>query len=134
MLAEPNGYVFVALNGSQVVGYVEGEVVLRAETTYRASQRLLYVRQLCVTESAKRQGHGRRLISTMRACAAERGISRLELDTWAFNRGQLTQCHPVTEPAERPTDEKRERVLRERIAGIRCCLCVDRTSRRVIFP
>ena len=86
LLSRPDGHLFVAVSGTQVVGYVEGEVVTRSETPIRLALRVFYIHQLCVADSARHQGHGHRLMAAMGTCAAELGVARVELDTWAFNR------------------------------------------------
>ena len=84
-LAQPDELVLVAVDGTRVEGYAQANVVAPDETPYRVARRVLYVNQICVARAATRRGHGRRLIEAAAEHARGLGISRLELDTWAFN-------------------------------------------------
>ena len=84
-LAQPDGLLMVAEEDGRVVGYVQGELAARDETTYRLPRRSLYVNQLCVACASERRGHGRRLLATAVEHARRFGLTAVELDTWAFN-------------------------------------------------
>ena len=85
LLNDPAATPLVVVDDEAVTGYVSGREVQRTDTPYRFAHCVLYIDQLCVVRSARRKGHGRRLMEAMKSVAMERGISDLELDTWAFN-------------------------------------------------
>jgi RimJ/RimL family protein N-acetyltransferase len=84
-LADPTGLALVALEGEQVVGYLQGIVLVRDETPYRNARATFYVNQLCVARAAVPRGHGRRLLAAAAEHARQLGLGSMELDTWAFN-------------------------------------------------
>ena len=85
LLNDPAATTLVVVDDEAVTGYVSAREVQRTDTPYRFAHCALYIDQLCVVRSARRKGHGRRLMEAMKSVAMERGISHLELDTWAFN-------------------------------------------------
>ena len=85
LLNDPAATTLVVVDDEAVTGYVLAREIERTDTPYRFAHRVLYIDQLCVVWSARRKGHGRRLMEAMKSVAMERGISHLELDTWAFN-------------------------------------------------
>ena len=84
-LAQPNTHVLVALHDGEPVGYLRAEIFDRAERELMHARRILYLDQIAVTERARGQGHGKRLLSAGVALARELGISIVELDVYAFN-------------------------------------------------
>jgi ribosomal protein S18 acetylase RimI-like enzyme len=85
MLAQPDCSLYVAEADGNAVGYIYLQVIERAESWARYAQRALYIHQLCVARSHRRQGHGKRLLEQAAAVASQHGIARIELDTWWFN-------------------------------------------------
>jgi shikimate dehydrogenase len=80
-----DSHVFVAVADNQVVGYLQAEIIERAETPYRFEQRIFYIHQIVVASSARHQGHAHRLIRAAKAGAQELGLAFIELETWSFN-------------------------------------------------
>jgi len=85
LLNDPAAMTLVVVDDEAVTGYVSAREVQRTDTPYRFAHRVLYIDQLCVARSARRKGHGRRLIEAMKSVAMDRGIPHVEVDTWAFN-------------------------------------------------
>ena len=85
LLNDPAVTTLVVVDDEAVTGYVLAREIDRTDTPYRFAHRVLYIDQICVVRSARRKGHGRRLMEAMKSGAMKRGISHLELDTWAFN-------------------------------------------------
>ena len=109
LLATPDMEVLVAVDGSEIVGYVTARLVQRPDTPYTYGQRVLYIDQICVDRAARRGGHGRRLLDAALDFADRLGIARVELDTWAANTGARAffesvgfQAHDIRMSLERP--------------------------------
>ena len=85
MLAQPRCYLYIAVRGTEPVGYVYAEVQERPEAWFRYAQRVVYIHQLAVSRLHRRRGYGERLVQQVVALAESQGIRRLELDTWWFN-------------------------------------------------
>ena len=89
LLAAPQMTVLVALDAGDVVGYLTARRIERADTPYTYGRRVLYIDQTGVDEASRRTGCGRSLIDAALNVAKERGIDRVELDTWAANGDAL---------------------------------------------
>jgi ribosomal protein S18 acetylase RimI-like enzyme len=85
LLAKPDNIVFVAEVDSVPVGYAYAEVVHRPETSFSYADDLVYLHQISVRPSHRKQGVGRALMEVLRSAAGERGITVLALDVWTFN-------------------------------------------------
>jgi diamine N-acetyltransferase len=84
-LASRDALVYVACDGEKVVGYTLLIIRERPENPVVYAHRSLYIEQIGVAESHRRQGHASDLVETARAVAKESGLDRIELDTWGFN-------------------------------------------------
>ncbi len=85
LLNDPDWLVFVSELDAVVVGYVSAQIHRRAETPFRRSSVGLGVQWMGVRAAWRRQGVGRALIDAVKSTAAERGITSVFLDVWAFN-------------------------------------------------
>jgi ribosomal protein S18 acetylase RimI-like enzyme len=85
MLAQPRCHLYVALAGTEAVGYVYAEVQERPEAWFRYAHRVVYIHHLSVGRRHRRKGYGERLLQQVVALARSQGVGRLELDTWWFN-------------------------------------------------
>jgi ribosomal protein S18 acetylase RimI-like enzyme len=84
-LGQANVHVLVATEEVEPIGYLRAEVFDRPERELMQARRMLYFDQIAVKESARGQGHGKRLIAAGVALARELGIGIVELDVYAFN-------------------------------------------------
>ena len=84
-LAQPNTYVLLALQDGEPIGYLRAEVFDRPERELMHARRMLYFDQIAVKESARGEGHGKRLIAAGVDLARDLGIGIVELDVYAFN-------------------------------------------------
>jgi ribosomal protein S18 acetylase RimI-like enzyme len=71
---------------SQPCGYLYAQFHERPETWFRPAHRLCNISHLAVHPDFRRQGVARRLIATLVDGAHRRGFTRIEVDTWTFNR------------------------------------------------
>ena len=85
LLANPNNLLFVAEFGTTPAGYAYAEVIRQPETPWRYAYERIYVHQLGVRASHRRQGVGTALLAAVRSEAKRLGIAQLALDVWSFN-------------------------------------------------
>ena len=86
---DPDKELVVAEQDGSILGFAILNALHRPETPYMFERRYLDVDELCVAESARRQGVGRALIDFIRNYAGVRGFSHIELNMWEFNRDAL---------------------------------------------
>lgn len=74
-------------------GAILGFAMLRyksiPESVYRLPMQFIEVSEFGVDTACHRQGVGHELMTWIKRDAAERGISRVELNMWSFNEGAL---------------------------------------------
>ena len=87
IIARPDTHVLIGYADGEPVGYVVAQVVHRPEHPFRHALDLVYVDQIAVAPAHRRRGYGARLLREAVALAEAAGISRVELDVWAFNAG-----------------------------------------------
>ena len=85
ILADVDGFVFIVEAERQAVGYIYARAVTRPENAYTHVQKLMIVDQISVRPAYHNKGYGHRLMQAVREVAAEQGIQRIQLDTYAFN-------------------------------------------------
>lgn len=86
---QENAEVFVAEKDRHIVGFACVEYVDRPASPYRMALKYCDVNEFGVDEEHRRQGIGTALFAFIRARAAEKGFSRIELNMWEFNEGAL---------------------------------------------
>ncbi len=86
ILANSNNLVFIAEIDAEAAGYVYAEVISRPETSISYAYQIVYIHHLSVRSQFQRQGIGSRLIDAVREATRARGIERVTLDFWTFNR------------------------------------------------
>jgi len=84
-LAGGIGYAAVDEEDGQICGMVLVDFIDRPESPYRYAERFAHIAEICVDESHRRQGIGKALLNFVKADAKAKGLSRVELDVWAFN-------------------------------------------------
>ena len=85
LLASPDARVLLAEVGGTAVGYAYVEIRRRPESGIRFAEISLYLHHLGVAPDQQGSGVGRALMDAVRALAADAGLTRVELDVWAFN-------------------------------------------------
>lgn len=86
-LAEPHCTVF--LSGDPACGYALCTLQTRAASLVSPAVRRLMVDHIAVAPEARRQGHGRALLTAARELALDLEVDELLLDTWEAN----TEAH-----------------------------------------
>ena len=85
MLADPLLWIFIAEEKEQAFGYVLCKLVERDENPFTLAMRYLLVDQISVKPEEQGKGAGKALIEQVERLAQTLGISRVQLDSWAFN-------------------------------------------------
>ena len=96
-LADYLDVIFMQENGEAVVAELDGKIagfaslsyIDRPASVFRLPLRYLDIDELCVDEQVRRRGVGRTMFDFIKARAAEKGYSRIELNMWEFNEGAL---------------------------------------------
>jgi ribosomal protein S18 acetylase RimI-like enzyme len=86
LMARPGTVMFVAELSGRVVGYLSADVTPTTETTSTYTFERFYIHHVAVAPDAQGHGCGTALIDAARQEARRRGIRRLALATWDFNR------------------------------------------------
>ena len=86
---QENGEVVVAERDGEIVGFALITYVERPASIYRHALKHCDIEELGVDERCRHQGIGKALVEFVRARAAEKGFSRLELNMWEFNENAL---------------------------------------------
>ena len=79
------GYAVVEEQDGKIIGMVMVDYIDRPESPYRYAERFAHIAEICVDENHRKQGVGKRLMDFVKADAKAKGLSRIELDVWAFN-------------------------------------------------
>jgi ribosomal protein S18 acetylase RimI-like enzyme len=85
LIAKPENLVFIAEVEGVAAGYVYGEVIRQAETSFRHGYEMVYLHHISVRPAYRRRGVGQALVEALRAAASELGIELMALDVWSFN-------------------------------------------------
>lgn len=85
ILADMDGFVLIAEDEQQAVGYIYAKVVVRPESAYTFTQRLMLVDQISVRSCDQHKGYGQLLMQAVLEEASARGIHRVVLDMYTFN-------------------------------------------------
>ena len=86
---DPNKDIVVAELDGVVCGYAVINYVNRPENPYMFERRYLDIDEFGVDEAFRRRGAATAMIDFIRALAAEKGYSRVELNMWEFNEDAL---------------------------------------------
>ena len=85
ILRDPDSALLVASTGNEVVGYVYGHLVDRAETSLRHRWRVFEISHIVVRNEYRGQRLGHRLMAAITQEARSRGLRLVILDYWSFN-------------------------------------------------
>lgn len=85
ILADPEWRTWIVLVGDEPAGYVCAKVTQRPEHEYVYAQEYIYIDQISVRPAFRGTGCGRALMDAVFDLARAKGISRVALDTLAFN-------------------------------------------------
>lgn len=88
-LEDPNHTVWIAEADGMVVGYAFAWVIFyRNHPTYMDHD-TFYIDDICVLESHRRQGIGRKLFEQCRETARALGCKNMDLGVWCFNEDAI---------------------------------------------
>jgi len=90
LVQEDSFRFFTAHQSNSIVGYFVVETREYPESPFIHGYRALYVHQIFVMESARKQGIGAKIVDKIKALSREENCSRLELDVWLKNSGSTT--------------------------------------------
>ena len=85
LLANPDGWVYIAEVDTEAVGYVVVERVERQDSPYTFSREQLMVDQISVKPSCQGKGYGQALMKSVFDLAKAERIERVALRVLAFN-------------------------------------------------
>ncbi len=77
--------IFVVSEETRIVGYVTLRMITQPENPFKYAEKIAYIDQICVTQSRRGRGIGRRLMEHAIEHAADLGFERIELDVWHKN-------------------------------------------------
>jgi ribosomal protein S18 acetylase RimI-like enzyme len=84
-LEDPAAFVLIAQEGLPC-GYIYAQFLERPESWIRPAFRVCNISHIAVRPESRRKGVARQLIAAVEEEAARRGVTRIELDVWSFNR------------------------------------------------
>lgn len=84
-LEKPGYHHFVAHENDQAVGFVQAEIRETEGTPFRFPQTLVFIHIIVVSPGCRNRGVGHLLMERVHELAAQKGISRIELDRWVGN-------------------------------------------------
>ncbi len=86
IMARPDTVMFLVEEGDKAVGYLYADVTPAMETSSTYTFDRLHIHHIAVLPEAQGHGCGTALIEAAKQEARRRGIPRLSLATWDFNR------------------------------------------------
>jgi ribosomal protein S18 acetylase RimI-like enzyme len=86
ILGNPQSRVLVVDMDGELAACAVVQFMERPENTFTYALRWLHIDQIGVKPSHQRRGLGHMLLESAAALARSEGITRVTLDTWAFNR------------------------------------------------
>lgn len=89
ILQDPNRPVFVAVVDGTVLGYAFCVMEEEKSSSIFHPRKTLYLDDLCVNESCRGQGIGKKLFSFVKEFAKQEGCYHLTLQVWSCNSGAL---------------------------------------------
>ena len=69
----------------ELVGMVMVDYIDKPESPYGLAREFCHIAEICVDEKWRRKGVAHELMERVREEARKRGLSKIELDVWAFN-------------------------------------------------
>ena len=84
-LTSENNEIFVDEEEGRLAGVIMGDYFSKPETPYSMARDFCHIAEICVDRDFRRQGIAHRLMAHAKEEAKKRGLTRIELDVWAFN-------------------------------------------------
>jgi len=86
IIEDPNACVLIAEVSGSVAGYLYAQEVKKEASWVRPKLHYLMLHHIVIKPEHQRQGLGDGLMKALMAEAKKRGLKRIELDVWHFNR------------------------------------------------
>ena len=86
---DPEQDIAVCEREGEIVGFAVLHHIRKPENPFMYERDFLDIDEFCVDEGHRRQGAATELIAFVREYAKERGLHRIELNMWEFNREAL---------------------------------------------
>ena len=80
-----NVYFSVAIDNDEIIGYAILRLVFRQPNPFMHARKFAYIDHVCVTESRRKLGVGKKLIEDSIKYAGSRDYEQVELDVWSEN-------------------------------------------------
>ena len=77
--------IFVDDIDGEIVGMVMIDYISKPESPYGLARDFCHVAEICVDKEYRRRGIAHSLIERVKEETQKRGLSKIELDVWAFN-------------------------------------------------
>jgi GNAT superfamily N-acetyltransferase len=89
ILSDPDWHTYIVEVDGQPAGYACARVTRRPEHPYHYAHEYVYLDQISVRPEYRKSGCGRALMNAVFGLAREVGVSRVALDTLAFNKDAI---------------------------------------------
>ncbi|MFD2042948.1 GNAT family N-acetyltransferase [Ornithinibacillus salinisoli] len=85
IMANEQNMFFVVKDNKESVGYVWAEVRNYKENAFRKGYQAVFVHQICVNQTDRKNGYGSKLMERVYQIAENNNIDIIELDYWIGN-------------------------------------------------
>ncbi len=84
-LSSDNSDIFVDEQEGKIAGMVMVDYISKPESPYGFARDFCHIAEICVDKEYRRRGIAHSLIERVKEETQKRGLSKIELDVWAFN-------------------------------------------------
>ena len=98
--------ILVAVQGTRVVGHMFTEVIEQKKKNHKQARRVFYIDDLCIDETCRRSGLGRRFIQEAALLARIHRCDALELNVFHCNDGAIRFYESLGFSVQRITMER----------------------------
>ena len=84
-LSSEENDIFVDEQDGKITGMIMVDYISRPESVYNLARDFCHIAEICVDKDCRRKGIAHELMAFVREEAKKRGLTRIELDVWAFN-------------------------------------------------
>ena len=85
MLADITTRIYIAEEDGRAIGFIFCKLFERPESPFTYTNRFLQIEHISVRPDAQRHGAGTALMNRIEELARETGVTKIQLDSWAFN-------------------------------------------------
>lgn len=86
---DPEQQIIVAESEGIICGFAVLHHIRKPETPFMRERDFIDIDEFCVDKDYRRQGAGTEMITFIRSYAKQKGVDRIELNMWEFNRDAL---------------------------------------------